>query len=139
MNPVEYEYHRLRRKEWAAQAAWRAAKTNAEWDAAEWEELVKLDVIPEFDVYDDSFIDTWGLSPKKAEAEKKEIHQRIERDGCWIIVSYFRPDRDAEWIAVDSVGGFIGDDYKDSGYDTDLKRAALDALVNEEAYVNKYN
>ena len=34
-----------------------------------------------------------------------------------------------EWMAVDSCGGFFGDDLQDNGYDTDLKKAALDWLT----------
>ncbi len=142
MNPIEYEYRRLRRKYWPASEAWRAAKVTAAFDAAEYEGLVKVEAVPEFDVYDEGeMFDPKvnpDISPKRLAREQKELHERIERDGVWILVSYFRTDPEQEWIEVDSVGGFIGEDFEDSGYDVDLKSAAVEALENEEAYVNKY-
>lgn len=131
------EYRRLRQLDWPAAKAWDAAKVNDAFEELDGD-LVMWAIVPEHDVYDDSYIDAWDISPKRKEALKRELAERISREGCWIVVSYFRPSADDEWIAVDSVGGFIGDDMKDSGYDVDLKRAALDALAAEPTLKAKY-
>ena len=51
-----------------------------------------------------------------------ELTERANRDG-------------AEWVEVDSCWGFIGDDWRDSGYDIDIMRATLDALAKHDAAV----
>ena len=49
----------------------------------------------------------------------------MNRQGVWGIVGeYF----DGEvWQHADSCFGFVGDDWKNSGYDTDIMQATLDA------------
>jgi hypothetical protein len=48
----------------------------------------------------------------------------VDRDGVWGIVGeYFDGER---WQHADSCFGFVGDDWKNSGYDTDIMRATLD-------------
>lgn len=53
--------------------------------------------------------------------------QRIERNGVSGIVAQVRTAL-GEWVDVDSCWGFVGDDWKDSGYDLDAMTAALDYL-----------
>ncbi len=133
---VRREYDRLRDKGWTAADALRAARIHDRWTDLENAGLVKLDMDPEIDCYDDSYIDTWGLSPGRAAREKREIHERINREGHWIVVVYARATDEDEWSPVDSCGGFIGTDHEDSGYDVDLMRAAIDAhdaMVADEA------
>lgn len=64
-------------------------------------------------------------------AQRKVTNARIEREGHWILVAYFRANDSDPWETCDSVGGFIGDDWKDSGYDVDLMAHALDCLDAE--------
>jgi hypothetical protein len=128
----KHEYERLRRLGWRANQALAAAKLRdrfAELDG----DLVKLEVEPEIDFYDDSYIDCWTHLSERARArERNELRKRINSEGHWILVAYWRPNHDADWEMADSVGGFIGDDYRDSGYDDDLRRDALDALQHHE-------
>ena len=139
MTPWELnEYKRLRSQGWRAQQALRAARVRDRFTDLEDVGLVKIEAEPEFEVYDDTYIDTWGLSPEKVKQEKKKLWALIEREGCWIYTSYFRRDDKSEWIAVDSVGMCIGH-LKDSGYDVDLMAAAIEALESEESLMSKYN
>lgn len=131
---VTKEYNRLRSKDWIASAAFRAASIHARFTQYEGK-FVKLSCEPEIDWYDDSYIDSWDCSEQEKKRFKKELADRIEREGHWILAAYCRVDESNRWEMVDSVGGFIGDDFIDSGYDVDLKRAALKELNNrwEEA------
>lgn len=132
------EYKRLRNRGWIAREALRAARIRDRYTDLENLGLVKIEAEPEFEIYDDSYIDTWKISPKKKAEEKKKLWQLIEREGCWIYTSYFRRDDESEWVAVDSVGMCIGD-LDDCGYDVDLMRAAIEAYENEEADEAKFN
>lgn len=61
-----------------------------------------------------------------SERDLKAARERANRDGMWGIESQFWDG--AEWQYADSCWGFIGDDWKGSGYDVDLMASALDAL-----------
>lgn len=58
----------------------------------------------------------------------KAISQRVDREGVWGIVGKFRASSDDAWQDADSVWGFIGRDWQDSGYDDDVRRSVLAAL-----------
>ena len=55
----------------------------------------------------------------------EEFIAKLNQEGVWGIVGeYF----DGEvWQHADSCFGFVGDDWKNSGYDTDIMQATLDA------------
>jgi hypothetical protein len=59
-----------------------------------------------------------------ADVRKRE-YERANRDGVWVLKAEYLNPQTNEWEETDSVGGFIGRDYEDSGYDTDLMRSAL--------------
>lgn len=122
--------YRKQRQYYHAELALRAARVELAWREAEARGLVRLQAEPEIDCYDDSYIDTWDMSEGRKERAKKEVADRIDRDGHWILLSQFLTDS-GEWETADSVGGFIGEDYKNSGYDVDLKLAALTAAGAE--------
>lgn len=133
------EFQRLRCKDWKFADAYRTARIYSEFTALENQGLVKLDVEPDLLMYDDSYIDTWtDKSKRQREEEKKALWERIERMGVWGVVTYFRTDIDREWLLVEAVWGFIGNDWKDSGYDTDLMNAAVQAYKNEPGLAAKY-
>jgi hypothetical protein len=127
------EYKRLRAKDWNAKDARRVALINAAFDKAEQGGLVRFRVLPDESIYDDSYIDTWTHETEEARKEaKKELWEKIEREGVWGILaeihvkcSHCGADR---WDASDSVLAFVGEDWKDSGYDTDVKGSALQAV-----------
>lgn len=66
-----------------------------------------------------------------SERDLKELRERANRDGVCGVEAQFWTG--AEWESVDSTWGFIGNDWERSGYDTDLMRAALDALAEHNA------
>jgi hypothetical protein len=123
------EYQRLRGKGWRAADAMRAARVNVAFDEAEEEGLVRFRVEPECEPYDSSYVDTWEESPARAQRIKRELDDRIERDGHWYIAADVLCCAEHDhWSRVDGVGGFIGEDFIDSGYDVDVREAALHAV-----------
>lgn len=58
---------------------------------------------------------------------RDDEYDRANRDGCWGAIAEYWNEVGAEWMHADSIWGFIGDDFEGSGYDDDLKRAALEA------------
>lgn len=59
------------------------------------------------------------------ESEKQAYILRIERDGvCGVIGEYWNG---GEWAHVDSCFGFVGDDWRESGYGDDIMGATLAA------------
>ena len=106
------EYKRLRKQGWHANAALDYARTAEEWDALEYGE-VQLLIEPDNDPVWHDF--------DSAEAK------RAEQYGVWGIRGQYRDPATDRWITADSIWGFIGDDWQDSGYDYDVKRVTLDA------------
>lgn len=126
-NDVRIEYWRLRRKDFRASEAYHYAKVNVVFDVYEDAGLVKLGMEPEIDSLD-MFEPDWTIYGRDAEREKKDWYARAERDGIWILMSYVRKSQDDPWDPADSIGGFMGDDWKDVGYDSEARLAALEAL-----------
>jgi hypothetical protein len=127
---IKAEYERLRRNGWRACDAIRAARVKDAWDDAENAGLVKVDAEPDCLSVEDTEPD-WDaicINHHVAALERKEYRDRCNRDGLWIYAAYYRTSVDDEWILADSIGGFVGSDWKDSGYDTDMRETALEAL-----------
>jgi hypothetical protein len=108
-----------------ASDALRAVKVCAEWAEAEAAGLVRLRVEPDSDL-DLSYLDQDHYPAKYREAER----ERANRDGGTGIVSEYFDGED--WQIADSVWGFIGEDWRGSGYDIDLMRSALDQSADRE-------
>ena len=130
---VAHEYRRLRAKGWDAAGALRSARVNVRFEAEEGNGRVKLklepDENPDLSWLDD--VDYHGEGNRRAGgAYRKEWLGKAERDGVWIIVGLYREAGEGEWITADYCGGFIGDDVRDNGYDTDIKASALEALYD---------
>lgn len=121
---VAREFARLRKKGWAAREALVAARTNVEFEACEDAGFVRFRIEP-----DDICEVDWDFVDKRDEKESKA---RIEKHGMWGIISEARNPLGGEWEHIDSVWGFVGDDVRDNGYDTDVKQAALDWLASFE-------
>jgi len=130
---IKREYFRQRRLGNRARWAYQHAVTQARWDAMESEGLVRLDIRPDEDCgFDDLAGDMFNrkanpdIPESRMAKEEKEYRERIDREGVYGIVGeYFDGE---EWVDADSVWGFVGDDWRDSGYDSDIKRATMDAL-----------
>lgn len=124
---LHQHYRRFRASGLVALDAMRSARTAVAWEQAEDEGLVRLHAEPDEEMFDDSYIDTWtDVSEARRERARKELWAKIERDGVWNICAQILIDD--EWTTVGAVCAFVGDDWKGSGYDTDLMREALDAL-----------
>lgn len=132
------EYRKLRCKGWRVKDALRAARIKDEWSDAESEGFVKLDIVADDcvsldnilgDCYDPKVIT--GVSPKRLAEQRKAEVERIERDGVWGIVGQFKVSACSKcgagerWETVASAWGFVGDDWKDSGYDFDVMASVL--------------
>ncbi len=126
------EYARLRTRGWPAAEAFRSAKINVAFDDARRAGQVDFRTRDDQEPFDASYIDTWtDLSETARDKARKDALKRVESEGTYGIVSYVLrtcSEGVTHEIEIDSCWGFIGDGWKDSGYDVDLKRAALDAL-----------
>jgi len=106
-------------------------KINDVFKQAQADGLLRFRIVPDETFYDDSYIDTWDyLSESEKIKAKKEIRDRIEEDGVWGIIVDRKCSECGQWTEVDSVYGFIGNEYENSGYDIDVKKAGLKAIVN---------
>lgn len=128
------EYYRLRDMGWGATAAWRAAQINTRFEERENAGIMRLLTAEESEGYDASYVDTWtDLSTFRREKWKASILDRVNREGVYCITSYVWDSPTVSYLPVDSCGGFIGDDWKDSGYDTDIKLSALEEYDRRHA------
>jgi hypothetical protein len=93
------------------------------WDKLESAGLVRLEIVPD-DSPDLSFLDQ-----KEFSRYRQKGYDRANNDGVWGIVGQYRMDEDSDWMNADSVFGFIGDDWKGSGYDTDIERNTIQSWV----------
>lgn len=127
---IQREYARLRSKQWSAKEALNAAKVNVSFAVFEREGYVRLRV--EADDIDLPFLDDRDVFEETA---ANAARARCSREGVWgFIVEALNPLGAGVWHQIDSTWGFIGDDWKDSGYDTDAKKAAikwLESFVGE--------
>jgi hypothetical protein len=140
-------YMAERRKGNRASYALRSARVHIAWDKANGHSTYDGERIPCYDprfrdvrlriVADESadldslFGDTYSQTANsdiplsRLERERKAEIDRVNRDGvCGVIGEYFDGET---WQHADSCFGFIGDDWKDSGYDVDIMSQTLDA------------
>lgn len=133
--PWYRDYRAYRRQGWRPIEAYCHARTIHRFKHAEFLGLVSLDTVEDDDWR--SAIECGCEEREKCEAENRE---RAKWMGVRGIVSYATKDpynpcdcysapKCEHFDFVDSMFGFIGDDWKDSGYDTDLMNAALDAVA----------
>ena len=130
------EYKRLHHKlGWTTLEAWRAATINALFQAAEDDELVMLQIDPDEsadleNLEGDSYSPECNpdIKPEILRKERDHFLWRINNDGVWGMVGKVKCRHCDNWETVDSVWGFVGDDWKDSVYDTDIKLACLQRI-----------
>lgn len=132
-----------------AKICFQGAKINIAFADAESAGLVRLRWIPEhiWDIENlegDCFnpdVNT-DIHPDRLERERKEFHEKIERDGVWglqgefrilplhhgagDIVPYYSEDKEPGWESADAVWGFVGTET--NGHETDIKSETLIAL-----------
>lgn len=69
-----------------------------------------------------------NVPPSRLQRDREEFIAKINADGVWgVIGEYFNGET---WQHADSCFGFVGDDWKHSGYDTDIMYATLTAARN---------
>lgn len=132
-------YLRERRKGNNARAAWRNVLVNALWDTLDYGDkdgrtLVRLRIVPDDADFNNLCGDTFDLKynpnirPAKLARELAEFREKVERDGVWGVIGEFRTSAKEPWQHADSCWEFVGDDWKDSGYDVDIKEETLRQL-----------
>lgn len=122
-------YKRLREKNWHAHAACRAAKAKEAFEVFASAGLARLRV------ESDDMRCAEDLMPDGSAKEQKEYLERAARLGIYgIIIEARNPlsGDDGPWEHIASCWGFIGDDWEDSGYDTDFYLAVVDWLSQFE-------
>jgi len=107
------EYARLRALGYVAREALYAARVRVLFDARD---DVRLQAVPDDEEYQHSDNET--------KAEHARTLRRLNTEGTWGIQAQVQCSC-GNWRTVDGVYGFIGEDWRDSGYDTDLMREAL--------------
>lgn len=141
-------YLRERGKGTLALIALHYAKTRIEWDRkngqviGEFERLndpkrgdVRLRIVADESAdLDNLFGDTFNpeanpdIPEPRLERERQAEIERVNRDGVWGVIGEFFDGED--WQHADSCFGFIGDDWKDSGYDSDIMASTLEQANN---------
>jgi hypothetical protein len=141
---IAHEYLKERQTGTLARIAIANARTRLAWYDAEWDEHsepemgeVRLRVVPDecadlADLEGDRFNPRVNpdIPVSRLEREQQEFHEKVEREGVYGIVGeYFDGET---WQHADSCFGFVGDDWKQSGYDTDIMQSTLDAAKGIE-------
>jgi len=116
----------------------------AVWDLLESLDLVQLTAHPDDcpfddlhgDMFDETHASTIPGGMRELKAQLKRAHDRLEIDGQWFWEASVRTpdgydDEYSEWHTADSIGGFVGDDFSESGYEPDLQVACLDAIADQ--------
>lgn len=126
---IRRKYARLRALGYRAHAAMEAARIEVSWqrreagehDAPDAIHCVRVRMVPDQDA-DLSYLE----QDEFADARASE-YERANRDGVWGVITEYFDEASREWVQADSCWGFVGDDWNGSGYDIDMKRAALAA------------
>lgn len=150
---LQTEYLKLRAHGWRAAQALRAARTRLAWDALDGdfygEDNRYADLAPGDGVYaspgpvririapdeicdfDELCGDSYNpianpdIPASRLARERQQELDRVNRDGVWgMIGEYWDGD---DWQLVDSCWGFVGDDFKESGYAEDIMAETLRA------------
>jgi len=68
------------------------------------------------------------IDPIELKKQLKAEQRRVKRWGVWGYVAFGKCRCCDSWKQLDSIWGFIGNDFIGSGYDDDLMQACLDHL-----------
>jgi hypothetical protein len=131
-----WDYRRLRRLGWGARDAFLHAKAEEQFNELAYSGRVRIDILPDEDADPDNILgdaydpaSNQGVQRSTLERQRNAILDAIERDGVWGAVAKYQDINTGAWIFVDSIWGFVGDSFADSGYDTELRTAAVCAFI----------
>jgi len=71
------------------------------------------------------------INPNVLAKQKQEVVDRLNAEGQWFVESMYRCPEGDGWQTADGIGGFIGGDFWGSGYETALRREALDRYAEQ--------
>lgn len=111
------EYRRFRSIGYSATQALFAARVGMEFFDLECDGKVRLAIEPEDDV---AGVLDYLNQDCYTERQRKEERERADRLGVWGIVGQYCCPCCGEWTTADAVWGFVGEDWKDSLYDSDI-------------------
>lgn len=132
MTTLVKEYKRQRALGVQAKHAIHTARTLVEWeglgghtkqdDYEEPDARVRLSILP-----DEDWQHATECGCPDTGCEERNI-ELANRDGVWGIVGEYRIRDEDDWEQADSIWGFIGSSWEDSGYDTDVRGETIRAL-----------
>lgn len=73
-----------------------------------------------------------GVNPNVLAKQRKAAMQKMSEEGVWIYGAWVRIPDEPPTI-VDSIGGFIGEEFWESGYAPGLMRSAIDEVAEHHA------
>jgi hypothetical protein len=139
MKPYLKEYYAHRKYQWkwggggkdCRRAAYALEHAKTKWFFDLLEEHVYVSIDPDnFSTVKDLMGDCYDprvnpdFAPHVLKRQEERELKRIEEDGAWCLTLMVNRDEDCA-ESIDSTGGFIGDDWKYSGYDLDMYREGV--------------
>ena len=123
-------YKQLRKKEWKAKNAWDYAVTKSKfYDRDDVRLLIEPDQSYSMkdlkgDMFDPKI--NKDVKPEILAKQEKDFEERVSQQGVWGIVGQYKCPCCGEWKSTDSVWGFVGDDWEESGYDEDIMNNTME-------------
>ncbi len=133
---IKMIYKNLRKKGWKAKEAMQRARIVDEFNSRD---DVRLRVIPMtyYDIKDlkgDCYNPKANpdISPKILKDQEREFELTVATEGVNGIVGQYKGLLSDHWHDVDSIWGFVGDSWKESGYDEEIMKATMEKadLIN---------
>lgn len=128
-------YHHKVRAEDAYRSAKRYVRITDAWEKAVEMDRVKIEESPDQFMTVEEYIDDDDaykpelhpdIQSHVIERQRKEAIDQIENEGIWVISGLY--SQNGIWVCADSIGGFVGNSWEDSGYDLDIMATTLDAI-----------
>ncbi len=124
------EYFDYLNKGYSMADALRAARVFNKFCELEQGDKVRFQVDEYEGEYDFSYLDTWGeMTEGMKKVVKRRIANKIKKHGLSRISAHVRTGE--EWREVGAMSGFVGDEWKHSGFDINLMQAALYEVEKE--------
>lgn len=85
------------------------------------------------DLFGDSFdpVVNSDMNPNVLKKQREEAERRVELEGTWFMEASYRDPGGDGWHSADSIGGFVGEDFWGSGYESDLWTSAMDGYADQ--------